>query len=138
MPGKTPTGRKGAAQAAPKGTANRLDRSLRIGESDQSIWRTSQVPADPSNLPQWHAQVHLFDGLEISPCVTVNFGDGQSSIEVCDDPAKAEFWSVYGHYNPALCDGFGGVDCLEDFATETHARAFAAELRRLHPHLRGR
>ncbi len=88
------------------------------------------------NLPKWHEHVHLFDGLEISPCATVGDGNRGPYVEVCDDPADAEFWSVYGHYNPALCDGFGGVDCLEDFTTEAAARAFADELCRVHPHLR--
>lgn len=89
-----------------------------------------------ANLPHWRAHVHLFDGLEISPCVTVADCSYGPIIEVCDDPDEAEFWSVYGHYNPALCDGFGGVDCLEDFPTEAEAIAFAEALCRQHPHLR--
>lgn len=88
------------------------------------------------NLPGWQSHVHLFDGLEISPCHTVGVDGEQAFIEVCADPADAEFWSVYGHYNPALCNGFGGVDCLEDFATEAEAMAFAEHLYRKHPHLR--
>jgi hypothetical protein len=88
------------------------------------------------NLPSWRDRIHLFDGLEISPCTTVADGNWGPYIEVCDDPADAEFWSVYGHYNPGLCDGFGGVDCLEDFPTECEARAFAEQLYRTHPHLR--
>jgi hypothetical protein len=91
-----------------------------------------------TNLPEWPKSNHLFDGLEISPCVIVGNGRWGAYIEVCDDPADAEFWSVYGHYNPALCHGFGGVDCLEDFATEAQARAFAEELYSRHPHLRNR
>jgi hypothetical protein len=87
-------------------------------------------PRDPCNLPIWQKHVHLFDGLEISPCVT----DG-ASITVTEDPDEAEFWSVYGHYNPELCDGFGGVDCLEDFTTEPQARAFARKLIKRYPHL---
>lgn len=89
-----------------------------------------------SNLPDWPTRVHLFDGLEISPCVTVGDCTYGPTIEVTDDPDAAEFWSVYGHYNPALCDGFGGVDCLEDFATEGEAIAFADQLRRKYPHLK--
>lgn len=87
------------------------------------------------NLPDWRSHIHLFDGLEISPCVTVGDTALGPIIEVCDDPDEAEFWSVYGHYNPALCEGFGGVDCLEDFATEAEANAFADVLRRAYPHL---
>ena len=80
-----------------------------------------------TNLPAWHSALHLFDGLEISSCVTVHDGE-VSFIEVCADPTDAEFWSVYGHYNPELSNGFDGVDCLEDFATEAEARAFAEQL----------
>jgi hypothetical protein len=90
------------------------------------------------NLPDWRTRIHLFDGLQISPCIAVAEGNRGPYIEVCDDPQDAEFWSVYGHYNPALCCGFGGVDCLEDFATEAEARAFTAGLRRRYPHLRGK
>ena len=93
---------------------------------------------DTCNLPNWHKSILLFDGLEISLCVTVGKDRSRSYIEVCHDPADAEFWSVYGHYNPDLCNGFGGADCLEDFASEAEALAFAARLRRAHPHLRGR
>jgi hypothetical protein len=74
--------------------------------------------------------------LEISPCVIVGDTTWGPCIEVTDNPVDAMFWSVYGHYNPDLCDGFGGVDCLEDFPTETEARVFATVLCRLFPHLR--
>lgn len=100
--------------------------------SDRRTTRT----INPCNLPNWTSRVHLFDGLEISPCVTIRNGTGKSWIEVCDDPAAAEFWSVYGHYNPAMCNGFGGVDCLEDFATEADARSLAEKLCKRYAHLR--
>ncbi len=90
---------------------------------------------NPTNLPNWRKHVHLFDGLEISPCVTIGDGNWGPYIEVCDDSDDAEFWSVYGHYNPDLCEGFGGVDCLDDFATEAEARAFAETLYQTYPNL---
>ena len=96
---------------------------------------TKTSTTDTCNLPAWRTRVHLFDGLEISPCMTVRGESWGPCIEVCD-PADAEFWSVYGHYNPELCDGFGGVDCLEDFATQAEALAFGEELYRSYPHLR--
>jgi hypothetical protein len=37
---------------------------------------------------------------------------------------------VYGHLKT------GGVDCIEDFATEAEARAFAEQLLTIYPHLK--
>ena len=55
-----------------------------------------------------------FDGLEVSP--VAEFTDnGTPYCERVENPTEAHFWSLYGHLRD------GGVECLEDYDTETEA-----------------
>lgn len=80
--------------------------------------------------PRWMSDIHTCDGLEIHPVRELtDEDDGSSYCEQCE-PHEAQFWSVYGHLKE------GGVLCLEDFPSETEARAFAQTLLSAWPHLR--
>jgi hypothetical protein len=78
--------------------------------------------------PPWMLSISEFDAIEVHPCCVVGFADGLEIVETCE-PEDAHFWSAYGHYRT------GGVACLEDFATEAEAKAFADGLRQAYPHL---
>ena len=80
--------------------------------------------------PFWFETIHNYDGLELAPVTEYEDRDGVKYCERVDDPAEAQFWSVYGHLRE------GGVECLEDFDTEQEAASFAKELLSLFPNLR--
>lgn len=79
--------------------------------------------------PGWFYSIPGYDGLEIHPVREAFFEDRSSYCKPCT-PDEAQFWSVYGHLKS------GGVDCIEDFASEEDARAFARQLLECYPHLR--
>jgi hypothetical protein len=58
---------------------------------------------------------------EYHPCCEVN---DAGDVEQCE-PEKAQFWSVYIHYEQA------GLDCITDHKTEREARDFCAFLSKL-------
>ncbi len=72
--------------------------------------------------PWWFETIQSYDGLEIAPVGEYEDKDGSKFCERVDDPQEAHFWSVYGHLPE------GGVECLEDFATEQEAIAFSKQL----------
>jgi len=75
--------------------------------------------------------IQSFDALEIHPCAVVgNDSMGGELVEPCE-PDDAHFWTVYGHHRT------GGVDPLEDFATEAEAVALHDRLISTYPHLAG-
>lgn len=81
------------------------------------------------STPGWFYRITEYDGLEIHPVREELLENGTSYCEPCT-PDEAQFWSVYGHLKT------GGVDCIEDFATEAEARALAEQLLACYPHLR--
>ena len=82
-----------------------------------------------TKAPWWRGEIPSFDGLEIHPVrELIDEEDGSGYCEQCA-PDEAHFWSVYGHLRS------GGVLCLEDFATEAEARAFARRLLDAWPNL---
>lgn len=93
------------------------------------------------DAPIWISAIFQCDALEIWPVCDLNWNDEEQGprpfkahddhethCETCDAD-KAHFWSVYGHLKN------GGLTCLEDFATEGEAIAFAEKLYRSYPHL---
>jgi hypothetical protein len=88
-------------------------------------------PIDEANAltARWMRNIKEFDAMEIHPCVVVGHGCLNGEIVEQCEPEDAHFWCVFGHYRT------GGVDDLEDFATETEAIAFRDLLLRLYPHL---
>lgn len=103
-----------------------------------------QNPIELTNAatPWWMKEIKTFDGLEIHPVRDHNWDDDAMGVhpfhipdghETCCEPCQPgeeHFWSVYGHLTE------GGILCIEDFPTETEARAFAAQLLTTYPHLR--
>lgn len=71
-----------------------------------------------------------FDGFEVHGVMTVDhLADGTPVYEQCDDH-EAEFFSLYGHYDPTdFNDGVPwacvGLECLLDFATREQAELAA-------------
>ena len=72
------------------------------------------VAAARALTPLWMLAIRDYDALEVHPCRTIANTD---AVEICQ-PDDAESWSVYGHCRT------GGIEFLEDFATEAEARAF--------------
>jgi hypothetical protein len=61
-----------------------------------------------------------FDTYKIHPVTEHRAPDGSTFCKVADDPAKASFWSLYGHI-PGQ-----GVACIGDFASfEAAAEVYA-------------
>lgn len=93
--------------------------------------------------PWWMMEIRRFDGLELHPVRDLKWdenergprpfnlpGDDEETwCEPCEEH-EAHFWSVYGHLRE------GGIECLEDFETESAARTFAEHLLTAYPHLR--
>lgn len=89
---------------------------------------TSARSSHSCNLPRWHRRIHLFDGLEVSPCRVVGFANETPFVETCE-PDEAQFWTVCGHRRS------GGVEAFRDFATYRSARRMAERLLRCHDNL---
>ena len=94
-----------------------------------------------TDAPDWFHTIFQCDALEIWPVCDLKWddetqgprpfdptGDNASWCETCNQD-KAHFWSVFGHLKT------GGLTCLEDFATEAEAIAFAEKLYQNCPHL---
>lgn len=80
-------------------------------------------------LPSWMQEIPHCDGLEVHPFrEDKEEKTGDSYAEVCE-PGEAHFWSVCGHLKE------GGMTCLQDFATEVEAIAFAKRLLRSYTQL---
>ena len=94
------------------------------------------LPVSPLDVadnltPWWMRRIRDFDALEMNPCQIVEIlDDGTQVVEPCNDPADADFWTVYGHLVT------GGVEAFEDFATKTEALQFRDRLLAAYPHLR--
>jgi hypothetical protein len=71
--------------------------------------------------PLWMLAIRDYDALEMHPCCTIPDSD---AVEICQ-PGDAKFWSVYGHCRS------GGIEFLEDFATEAEARAFTRRIEKV-------
>ena len=91
----------------------------------------SSIAAAKALTPWWMEKIRDFDGLEIQPCAVIDTACGK--IEEPCEPEGAQFWTVYGHYRPG--GEMGGVDALEDFATEAEAQAFHDRLIAVYPYL---
>lgn len=104
---------------------------------------TSPIELAKAATPSWMLAIHDYDGLDIRPVRNVNWAgeplapwpnlypeDHATWCEVCE-PHEAHFWSVYGRLKVDLV-----FDVFEDFPDEAGARAFAARLRAIWPHLR--
>ncbi len=80
--------------------------------------------------PWWMMDIRRFNGLEIHP--VRNLFSPQRDETCCEpcEPCEAECWSVCGHCIE------GGIECFEDFSTESEARGFAEKLLNAYPHLR--
>ena len=88
-----------------------------------------------------HIDFTRFDGLETHPVQDILWDSatmGQRPFAVPDfpetcgeicEPHEAHFWALYGHLNE------GGIESLQDFATEAEAHCFALKLLNAHPHL---
>lgn len=68
----------------------------------------------------------VFDGFEVHGVMTVDhLADGSPVFDQCEDHA-AEFFSLYGHYDPTdFNDGVPwacvGLECMLDYATRDEA-----------------
>lgn len=102
---------------------------------------TSPIELAKASIPFWMQEIQSYDALEVHPVRDINWNEdeqGERPFSPIDDnetwcePCRSEeahFWSVYGHLKE------GGMLCFEDFATEAEARAFAATLYQIYPHL---
>ena len=103
---------------------------------------TSPIKQAHSLTPFWLKEIHRYDGLEVHPVRNMRWDDAtqgtrpfhssddnETWCEPCDR-AEAHFWSVYGHLKE------GGIECFEDFPTQTLARVSADQLLEIFPHLR--
>lgn len=77
---------------------------------------------------------YLFDNYEIEYMELIRDINGghhwTRSTEVTCPGEKiiGRAWTVFGHYNPELCDGFGGVEALADCPTKAIAEQIKAAL----------
>ena len=102
---------------------------------DRIVWSGFAYDADEALGDYIFQEIHAreksiarFDGLEISP--VAEFTDsGDLYCERVENPSEAHFWSLYGHLQT------GGVECIEDYDTETEATLAAIELLKKHSHL---
>jgi hypothetical protein len=86
------------------------------------------VAAPRALTPLWMLAIRDYDALEVHPCCAIS---DANAVEICQ-PDDAAFWSVYGHCRT------GGIEFLEDFATEAEARAFMHRIKKVYPHLAAR
>jgi len=93
----------------------------------------SPIAAAKALTPWWMEKIRDFDALELQPCAVIDAACGK--IEEPCAPEDAQLWTVYGHYRPG--GEMGGVDALEDFATEAEAQKFHDLLIAVYPHLAG-
>ena len=78
--------------------------------------------------PHWYYHLPSYDGLEIAPVAEYRDEFG-TDCERTENPADAQFWSVYGHFPQ------GHVECLDDITTEQEAHGFANDLLRSYSNL---
>ncbi len=90
---------------------------------------TNPIELAKAATPSWMMDIQKYDGLEISP--VREFKDAASNQTHCErcQPEEADFWSIFGHLTE------GGAEYFEDFGCEEDARAFAAKLLKVYPHL---
>lgn len=62
-----------------------------------------------------------YDAYEIHPVIRLRGKDGQPCLEITQDPAAADLWSLYGHIPGEGLDGIGDFTCFED-AARVYAR----------------
>jgi hypothetical protein len=86
------------------------------------------VAAARALTPLWMLAIRDYDALEVHPSCAISDAD---TAEICQ-PDDAAFWLVYGHCRS------GGIEFLEDFATEAEARAFVHRIEKVYPHLAAR
>ncbi len=103
---------------------------------------TNPIKTAKDMTPRWMMEICDYDGLELHPVHDQRWDDeerGPRPFNIPDDHEtwcepceehEAHFWSVYGHLKT------GGIECFEDFETETAARRFAEKLLEAYPHLR--
>ena len=89
----------------------------------------SPIDAATGLTPEWMREIRQYDALEIHPCRIVGRDGATEFVEQCDNPADADFWTVYGHCKE------GGVNAFEDFPAKAEAIAFRDRLIAAWPHL---
>jgi hypothetical protein len=97
------------------------DACLAMAHVREALGLPSEAEREAEAAPSWAYKFADYDGLEVAPCRDL-FIDNDPTCGTCVERcsrADAEIWSVYGH-----CPE-GGVECLEDFATEKAANTFA-------------
>jgi hypothetical protein len=60
--------------------------------------KISPIAATDATTPEWMRNIQEYDALEIHPCQIIGRdAAGNEYAEICNNPADADFWTVYGH-----------------------------------------
>jgi hypothetical protein len=81
------------------------------------------------STPRWFYRITDYNGLVLQPIREILLKDGSSSYQPCE-PHEATGWTIGGHLKQ------GGVECIQNFLTETQARDFSDQLLQCYRHLR--